>query len=152
MTPQLVALATLGAGFGLGVVLGVLLWRSCRNSTARWSDLVIDADTGRTSHTKVWVHVANAAMTVLFVRIGWNAAAGEGVSTLFFVYGGIVAGSQVASRILAGRSGAGEPAPTPRTTVTKTERTEAVKTLTAAAAAAPTPDATINPGGPHAKA
>lgn len=138
--PYLLALqiASVAAGAVAGLAVVYAVWRSCRASDARWSDLIIDPVTGKASHTKVWSHVGYAAMTAVFVRIGWNETAGEGVATLFFVYGGIVASSQVASQILnlraavAGAAGAHQ---APGTEVVREEsRRETVTTVPAGAA------------------
>lgn len=122
----------LGAGATFAALVFWAFWRSCKASTATWSDLVVDHATGRASQTKVWAHIGNAAMTGLLIKVCWNATAGEGVAGLFFVYGGIVAGSHVASRIITAKySGA---APTSSTTE-RVERVEERKTTVATTAA-----------------
>lgn len=148
MTPSLWPLATyaaIAAGSAFGLVLALIVWRSCRNSTAKWSDLIVDHDTGRASHTKLWVHIANAATIILFVRIGWNAVAGEGVAWLFFVVLGLIGGSQVASRIMTSKYGGTTAAPGTTTTETKLEEKKTTVAAAPAAVPAANPPNDVNP-------
>jgi hypothetical protein len=89
--------------------------------------------------------VANAAMTVLVIRIGWNATAGDGVVSLFVAYGGIVAGSQLASKLIGARFGGGAPAAGTVTTETKLE--EKKTTVERAPGPAASPESAANPQG-----
>lgn len=100
---------TIAAGVGFGLVLGVLAWRSCRASSAKWSDLITDDVTGRTSVTKVGSLVAVTASTIVFIRVSWNSIPGDGTATLMAVYYGLATGSQFASKFVSAR-GWGAPA------------------------------------------
>ena len=70
-------------------------------------DLVADETTGKWSHTKLWANAANLAMTVAFLKVVWTATASEGLAMLFLAYGGIVAGSQFASKFVSFKYGGG---------------------------------------------
>ena len=69
-------------------------------------DLIRDDATGRASHSKLYAHLGNLAMTAGFLKVVWTAGPGEAVTLLFLVYGGLVAGSQVASKLIGLRWGA----------------------------------------------
>ena len=69
------------------------------------TDIVKDDASGNWSHTKVWSNLGNVAMTTIFFRVAWNAQVTDGLAWLFLVYGGLVAGSQVASKIIGLRWG-----------------------------------------------
>lgn len=72
----------------------------------RLSDLFRDDASGRLSHTKLYAHLGNLAMTAGFLKVVWTAGPGEAVTLLFLVYGGLVAGSQMASKLIGLRWGA----------------------------------------------
>lgn len=82
-------------------------------------ELITDETTGHLSATKMWQHLGNAAMTFGFLKVVWTSGATEGLAWLFAVFGGLVAGSQVASKFLglkygapkANGNGNGAPAP-----------------------------------------
>ena len=73
------------------------------------SDFLRDDATGRGSHSKLWANLGSAAMTTGFIKVVWTATATEGLAWLFLVYGGVVCGSQVASKLLGRKLGAGTP-------------------------------------------
>lgn len=70
------------------------------------ADLVRDDATGGMSSTKLWSHVGNAAMTFAFLKIAWLAQPSDGLAMLFLTYGGLVAASQFASKLVGLKWGA----------------------------------------------
>ena len=70
-------------------------------------DLITDETSGKLSHTRLWSNLANAAMTTAFLKVVWTATASEGLGMLFLAYGGIVAGSQFASKFVSFKYGGG---------------------------------------------
>ena len=69
------------------------------------SDLIRDEVTGGASATKLMAMVAFLAATVIFLRVGWNATAGEGFAWVLLVYMGAAGGSQGASKIIGRKFG-----------------------------------------------
>ena len=68
-------------------------------------DLFRDDSTGGWSQTRLWQFIGNLTMTAGFIKVVWGASATEGLAWLFGVYGGIVAGSQIASKLIGLRYG-----------------------------------------------
>lgn len=91
-----------------------------------WADLISDDATGRVSHTKCWVHIANAALTVGFLKVVWTAPASDALSMLFLTFGGVVAGSQLASRLMGLKWRAPSAGGSTTTTAASEERTTTV--------------------------
>lgn len=63
--------------------------------------------TGALDHHKLWYHVACAAATAVFVKIGWQATPSDSLAFLFFVYLGCVGGVPLATQFLVSKYGGG---------------------------------------------
>lgn len=64
---------------------------------------VRDDKTGAVSHTKLWANVGYAAMTAVFLRLGWT---GHVDAWFLFAYGSVVSGSHIAANLVNRRYGA----------------------------------------------
>lgn len=62
-------------------------------------------ENGALDHHKLWYHVACAAATTVFVKIGWQATPTDALSMLFFVYLGCVGGVPLATLFLEKKFG-----------------------------------------------
>lgn len=72
------------------------------------SSLIRDDKSGNLSHTKLWANIAYAAMTAVFVHMGWH---GQVDGWWLFAYGAVVAGSGVATKLVALKYGSSNGAP-----------------------------------------
>lgn len=71
------------------------------------TEMITDAGTGQTSHTKLWANVAYAVSTVAFV---WQVYKGTAGYDIWLVYLGVVGASATASKWLSLRYAAKEQA------------------------------------------
>ena len=63
----------------------------------KWSDLVVDHQTGRLRESSVWSVIGKAAMTWGFIYVILD---GKGTEFLWLTYGGVVVGAEIGARIL----------------------------------------------------
>ena len=70
--------------------------------------IIRDEHSGHISHTKLWGNIAYAAMTAVFIHMGWH---GQVDAWLMFAYGAVVAGSRVANKFVAMKYQSGNATP-----------------------------------------
>lgn len=64
--------------------------------------IIRDDKSGNISHTKLWCNIAYAAMTAVFLHMGWH---GQVDAWFLFAYGAVVATSHVATKLVAMKYG-----------------------------------------------
>lgn len=63
----------------------------------KWSDLVVDHQTGRLRESSVWSNIGKAAMTWGFCYVVWKGRSDE---FLWLTYGVVVVGAEIGARLL----------------------------------------------------